>query len=58
MDRVSTDRQFMPNVWREPEGSVLVYSPDSAIGRAVVCWLEGSFPKDSFLVPPHLCRLF
>ena len=58
MDRVSTDHQFMPTVRREPEGLVLVYSPGGAIGRAVVCWLEGSCPKDSFLGPPHRCRLF
>ncbi len=58
MDRVSTDRQFMPTVRREPEGSVLAYSTGDGIGRAVVCWIEGSCPKDSPLVPPHRCHLF
>lgn len=48
----------MPNVRREAGGSVLVYSPGGAIGCAVICWLEGSCPKETRLVPPHWCDLF
>jgi hypothetical protein len=35
-----------------------VPSPGGAIGRAVLCWLEGFWPKDSRLVSPTRFHLF
>ena len=48
----------MPNARRESKGSVYVYSPRSAFGRAILCWLERFCLKDSRLVLPHRCDPF
>ncbi len=42
----------MPNVLRERERSVFGYSPGGAIGRTVLCQLEGCL-KGSRLVPSN-----
>ena len=58
MDRVSRECKFMPNVRQESERSVFVYSPDGAIGRAALCWLERWSPKNLRLVPSNRYDLF
>jgi hypothetical protein len=40
----------MPQVWREPERSALVYSPRRAIRRTALCRIEGYCAEESSLI--------